>query len=257
MKPSRRAIANYYETHPASVSSPFGSKETRSSENAYLSEVLSELDVELQAKDVLDVGCGAGWFARYCAGTVKSYVGMDITTSCAQMTMDVTPRVILGTAESLPFGPAAFDYISYIDSFEHIPDQERATAEAHRVLREHGKVFVSVPNYSNVCGLVKKFEERMGMCAEDSWAPFDHWTPQILEHFMTPGQVRRVFGAGGFTKFHMIGGRHDLLDGVFPWIDHKFMVGERAVRKLFSFVERPLTMLFPWLSLHNFWVIEK
>lgn len=257
MKLTSKEIANYYETHPASVSSPFGGIGTRNADNAYLNEVLSDLRADLKGRDVLDVGCGSGWFARYCGGKVRSYVGMDITAGCAKMTKDIAPHVILGTAESLPFRPGAFDYVFYIDSFEHIADQERATAEAYRVLKVDGKAFVSVPNYSNVCGFVKKFEEGMGLCAKDSWAPFDHWTPQVLEHFMTPVQVRCVFEKGGFTRFRMIGGRHDFLDGVFPWIDHRFMVGERIVRKLFSLVEGPLALLFPWLSLHNFWLIGK
>ncbi len=257
MKPSSREIANYYETHSASVSSPFGGIETRGSDNAYLSEVLSDFRVDLKGRDVLDVGCGGGWFARYCGGKVKHYIGMDITAICAKITKGVAPHVVLGTAESLPFRSGVFDYVFCIDSFEHIPDQERATAEVYRVLKADGKVFLSVPNYSNICGLVKKFAEGIGLSSKDSWAPFDHWTPQVLEHFMTPGKIRHVFDKGGFARFRMIGGRHDFIDGVFPWIDHKFMVGERVVRKLFSFLETPLTMLFPWLSLHTFWLIEK
>ncbi len=257
MNKDHKDISEYYETHPASVSSPFGGIGTDGKHNAYLSEVMTALKTGISGADVLDVGCGSGWFARYCSGKVKSYTGMDITSSCARMTKNVVPHVIVGTAESLPFEDASFDRVFYIDSFEHVPDQIKAAAEAFRVLKPGGKVFLSVPNYSNVCGLVKFFGEGVGLYKKNSWAPFDKWVPQVLEHFMTPSKVKKAFSAGGFTKFRMAGGRRDFIDGVFPWIDHKCMPAERYVRKIFSFVERPLAALLPWLSLHNFWVIEK
>lgn len=171
----------------------------------------------------------------------------------------ILPNIIRADAQTLPIKSNLFDYIFCIDSFEHIPHQNLAAEEFYRVLKKNGKAFLSIPNYSNVAGMVKKIEELLGFYEKDSWAPFAHWTHQILEQFMTPNRVKTIFAKSGFKKFTMIGGHCDFLDGIFPWINHKLMPRPSHIRRIFAYVERPLNRLFPWLSLHNFnfWLIGK
>jgi SAM-dependent methyltransferase len=182
---------------------------------------------------------------------------MDVAWTSAVMTKAVTPQVARSVGDELPFKNGVFDYVFFIDSFEHMPDQAAVIREAYRVLAKNGKIFLSVPNYSNVCGIVKKIGESLGLYAKDSWAPFDGWAPQVLERFMTPGSIRKIASACGFRKVTMIGGYRDFIDGIFPWVDHKLMPGAPLVRAVFSYIEKPLNRVFPWLSLHNFWAIEK
>lgn len=257
--PTRAAeeIASYYDRNPGMISSPFGGINSAPGyDHPYLTETLASLGVELSGKKVLDAGCGSGWFARYCLGRGVKYSGSDISPTSVELTRRVTPDVVKADSQALPFGDGAFDYVFCIDSFEHIPDQLRAAAEFHRVLRPGGAVFLSVPNYSNAAGLVKWFEEAAGFYGKDTWAPFDGWSPQALERFMTPGRVRRVFEAAGFGKFSVLGGRNDLLEGVFPWIAHRRMPYAYSVKELFMRFQKPLER-FHRLSLHNFWLIEK
>ena len=252
-----REIARYYDSTPESISSPFGGVGTWDVEHPYLDEVLETMGIDLEGKKILDVGCGSGWFSVYCMKRGCFYCGIDITDRCIQLTNKVASRVLKASGDSLPFASGFFDYVFFMDSFEHLTRQKLAVEEASRVLAESGRVFVSVPNYSNMCGIVKKIEEAIGFYRKDTWAPFNFWAPQALEHFMTPGRVKQVFSEGGFENFRMIGGHSDFLDGIFPWINHRFMLGASIIRKAFSLIERPLTKMFPWLSLHNFWLIGK
>lgn len=250
-------IAGYYDTHPRMMSSPFGGvNSTHDADNGYLTETLSRFNVDLRDKKVLDVGCGAGWFARYCKGVVRSYTGVDISSAAVAICRGITPNIIQADSQDLPFSPGSFDYVFCVDSFEHVPDQYKAACEFYRVLGKDGKVFLSVPNYSNVAGIVKKFEEGAGFYEKDSWAPFDRWSCQVLEQFVTPKRVKSIFGKAGFKKFSVVGGRLDLLDGVFPWINHRWMPYPDVVRNLFLRIQKPLER-FHWLSLHNFWLIER
>ncbi len=255
---NRKNIAKYYDDHPGSVSSPFGGiGGVLSSENVYLNETLTTLKIDLQNKEILEIGCGGGWFAYYCKDIVNTYVGIDIAITCVKLSKKILPNIIQADAQALPIKSNLFDYIFCIDSFEHIPNQNLAAEEFYRVLKKNGKVFLSIPNYSNVAGMVKKIEESLGFYEKDSWAPFSRWAPQVLEQFMTPNRVKTVFTKSGFKKFTMIGGHCDFLDGIFPWINHKLMPRPSYVRRIFAYVERPLNRLFPWISLHNFWLIEK
>lgn len=250
-------IADYYKTNPIMISSPFsGVGGALSRENGYFSETLEKLGIALEDSRVLDVGCGSGWFAYYCWGRGVKYTGVDISETSLEMTLKVSPNVLKADAQALPFQDRSFDYVFCIDSFEHVPDQAQAAREFNRVLVDKGRVFLSVPNYSNMAGLVKKLEEAFGGYEKDSWAPFDRWAPQALERFMTPGRVRRLFSEAGFSAFSVIGGQRDLLDGIFPWIDHACMPAAARVRELFSRVQWPLEGCY-LLSLHNFWLIRK
>lgn len=258
MKTKIKSIEEYYDNHPSMISSPFGGIEAPlSPENAYLSEILTKLNIDLRNKKVLDIGCGGGWFAYYCKDNVKTYFGLDVSNTSVKLSKKIIPNIIQADVQALPIKSNLFDYVFCIDSFEHIPHQDLAAKELYRVLKKECKVFLSIPNYSNVSGVVKKIEESLGFYKKDTWAPFDHWTPQVMERFMTPHRVKKIFAKSGFNKFTMIGGQRDLLDGIFPWINHKLMPGSHVLRRIFAYIEKPLNRLFPWLSLHNFWLIEK
>lgn len=255
--PGGMNIADYYDRHPGMISSPFGGfGGSPTEEHAYLTETLAALKVDIHGKKVLDVGCGAGWLARYCKDIVSAYTGVDISSASVEAAKKITPDIMQADSQDLPFEPDSFDYVFCIDSFEHVPDQVLSAREFYRVLTSEGKVFLSVPNYSNVAGIVKKFEESLGFYKKDSWAPFDHWSYQALEQFMTPGRVKDVFKKAGFAKFSVIGGKRDFLDGIFPWINHKQMPYQARVRNIFSRIQKPVERFYR-LSLHNFWLIEK
>jgi SAM-dependent methyltransferase len=96
---------------------------------------------------VLEIGCGAGGMlvplSRF--GTV---VGLDIAHDYLAYCRDRGfSRVVHGSGYELPFADRSFDLVALFDTIEHIPDDRRVLAEARRVLRPGGLVFVSVPAY--------------------------------------------------------------------------------------------------------------
>ena len=51
-----------------------------------------------------------------------------------------------GVAESLPFPDNSFDFINMSEVLEHIDSPEKGLAEAFRVLRPGGSMYLSAPN---------------------------------------------------------------------------------------------------------------
>ncbi|WP_308425285.1 class I SAM-dependent methyltransferase [Deinococcus knuensis] len=86
--------------------------------------------------DVLDVGAGDGRLVRELArrAHVGRVVGVDPTPE---------PGVQPASAEALPFPDASFDVVLFARVLAHLPDQARALAEARRVLRPGGRVWVA------------------------------------------------------------------------------------------------------------------
>ncbi|KIN63385.1 SAM-dependent methyltransferase [Sulfitobacter noctilucicola] len=105
-------------------------------------------DIDPSGFDVLDVGAGQGAFVRALACEGARATGIEVDEEAVARAKEVSGcDICLGTAQSLPFEPARFDLLTYIFSFHHIPEEfhNAAFAEAARVLRPDGRVFVAEP----------------------------------------------------------------------------------------------------------------
>ena len=74
--------------------------------------------------------------------------GVEIDTAkVARAQEESGCEVLLGSAEALPFGGNAFDVLTYIFSLHHVPASlhERSFAEAARVLRPGGQLYICEP----------------------------------------------------------------------------------------------------------------
>ena len=91
---------------------------------------------DLDARDVLDVFCGAKPYAPLF-GRDTNYVGLDIDNAygCADV---VSP-------EFLPFDDESFDLVLCTQAFYFVPTPEAAVDEFARVLRPDGHAVLTVP----------------------------------------------------------------------------------------------------------------
>lgn len=100
-------------------------------------------DVEFaEGADVLEVGCGTGVLTRALAALpgVGGVVGVDLAESLVARARELAPglRFERADARSLPFADASFDVVVFDSTLSHVPEPERALAEAFRVLRPGG-----------------------------------------------------------------------------------------------------------------------
>lgn len=99
---------------------------------------------------ILDVGCGTGVFAARLRASFPSarVWGIDLvagmlakgTARWRQHAGHVQP--IQADSERLPFAAGSFDVLTCANSFHHYPQQDRAIAEMHRVLRPGGRLLL-------------------------------------------------------------------------------------------------------------------
>jgi SAM-dependent methyltransferase len=90
---------------------------------------------DLQDKAVLEIGSGSG----YLQDLVENYTGLDIAATAARF---YHKKFVVGSATALPFPDDSFDAIWSIWVFEHVPNPEQAFAEARRVTRDGGVLFL-------------------------------------------------------------------------------------------------------------------
>ena len=107
-------------------------------------------------KQVLEIGCGAGYDAYEIVRNGADYTGIDIAPENPELVkkhlahygLDVT--ALRADAENLPFPDGTFDVAYSNGVLHHTPDIERAFSEAFRVLRPGGEFYVSVYNRNSI-----------------------------------------------------------------------------------------------------------
>ena len=113
-------------------------------------DMLAEL-VPLPGRVVLDIGCGDGGLARVMARLGAHVTGIEVSPVQLARAMAADKvadeHFLAGRAERLPVGDGTVDVVVFANSLHHVPvaDQPRALAEAARVLKGGGVLYISEP----------------------------------------------------------------------------------------------------------------
>jgi len=128
---------------------------------------------------VLDLGGGSGRIAKFFAGKVQEIAVVDASKGMiSQCKKHQGINCVLGKADNIPFGNGYFDKAIIIDAFHHFQDQQIASQEIRRVLKENGKVIIEEVNFGRFGNwLVEKLETILG--AESKILP----PPSLVELF--------------------------------------------------------------------------
>lgn len=98
-------------------------------------------------RTILEVGGGqSGLTALLYPRAQVTNLDMDPAYAEAPCNQQERVRFVCGDATALPLRDRTFDAVTMFDLLEHVPDHERAVAEALRVLRPGGFLLVSSPN---------------------------------------------------------------------------------------------------------------
>ena len=99
--------------------------------------------VPLRGKILLDVGAGAGYFARAFRAAGAGYIGIDPDVGELSGQGSVEPGMIRASGTALPIRTGAIDVCYSSNVLEHVARPELMLAEMARVTRPGGIVFVS------------------------------------------------------------------------------------------------------------------
>lgn len=112
--------------------------------------------------NLLDVGCGAGWFLAYAEKHYDTY-GVDASEYAIAEAKAKThnTKLAVGGARCLDYKDNYFDVVTCFDLLEHLFIPDFAIAEFHRVLKDDGVLVVRVPNTESV-GLELKRDDWFG-----------------------------------------------------------------------------------------------
>jgi SAM-dependent methyltransferase len=98
---------------------------------------------------MLDIGCGAGFVIDQARDLFDEIHGVDPTRAMLDQIDLSSGNITLheGVAEHLPFDDATFDLVTAYSVFHHLADHRPVLAEAARVLRPGGVLYIDLePN---------------------------------------------------------------------------------------------------------------
>ncbi|RJO60538.1 class I SAM-dependent methyltransferase [candidate division WS5 bacterium] len=110
---------------------------------------------DLEGKDILDIGCGYGWFELNALNRgVSKITAMEVTENDLKtIKTEIKDKKVdfrVGSATKLPFEDNKFDTAVCWEVVEHIPKNEENIMlnEIHRVLKSNGVLYLTAPNNS-------------------------------------------------------------------------------------------------------------
>ena len=183
-----------------------------------------EVDRDLAGRRVLEIACGRGDLAAWCAAlpvppallVAADYSGVALRF--AKQTLNGERRVAFCQADAQAIGiaSAAFDTVICCETLEHLVDPRVAVAELTRVLRPGGRLFLTAPNYLGPMGAYRGYLRLRGRRFSEEGQP--------INRFLLAPRLRRWVRRAGLDIV-----RSDATGHYLPWPRRPpILVTERA-----------------------------
>tara|TARA_R110000868_G_scaffold119018_5_gene315306 strand:+ start:100 stop:951 length:852 start_codon:yes stop_codon:yes gene_type:complete len=126
---------------------------------------------QLEATNLLDVGCGTGDFLQTARQNNWTVSGIEPNEQARQIANKKTDNLVFEIDQLLKFKSSSFDVISLWHVLEHLPNLENQIVIFKKLLKPNGRLIIAVPNYKSYdAEYYKQF-----------WAAYD--VPRHLWHF--------------------------------------------------------------------------
>lgn len=93
----------------------------------------------------LDIGAAGGGNTRVLRSLGWGVLALEFSPEGAEVARERGLQVVRADAQRLPMADRSLDLVTALDVLEHLPDDRRAAAEIHRVLRPGGVLVAAVP----------------------------------------------------------------------------------------------------------------
>jgi SAM-dependent methyltransferase len=177
----------------------------------------------LRALDVLDLGCGFGWFCRWAHEQgAASVLGVDVSVNMLERARAATPdgAIVYREADLETFEPAqqAFDLAYSSLAFHYLDDLAGLLGRVHGALRPGSRLVCSVEHPMMTAPVKQGWS--MGADGREAWPVTGYldegprvtdWLAKgVVKRHRTIGTYVALFHAAGFRLSHLVEWAPDL-----------------------------------------------
>ncbi|MEO7444613.1 MAG: class I SAM-dependent methyltransferase [Ferruginibacter sp.] len=146
---------------------------------------------KLRTGSLLDIGSGTGVFLNEMKKHDWKISGLEPDEKARERAASLHQVKSLEPEAIYSLHSETFDAVTMWHVLEHVHDIEGYLKQVNKSLKEKGKFFIAVPNYTSADAVhYKQF-----------WAAYD--VPRHLYHF-SPGSMKKLLSANGFTLQAMV-----------------------------------------------------
>jgi 2-polyprenyl-6-hydroxyphenyl methylase/3-demethylubiquinone-9 3-methyltransferase len=169
---------------------------------------------DLDGRRVLEIACGRGDFAAWCAahGRPRLFAAADFSMTAVRLararvlTSAQAPRVsfVQADAQAIALAADSMDTVICCETIEHVPDPRGAVRELARVLRPGGRLFLTTPNYLGPLGGYRGYLRLTGRRFTEEGQPINHFllAPLVRRWVRSAGlRLVRTASAGHYLPF--------------------------------------------------------
>lgn len=109
----------------------------------------SEISKYSPKGNLLDIGCGAGFFLDAAAEQGLSVYGVELSTEAASKTRQRHKNIFNGPLENAKYQDSFFDVVAIFDLIEHVLDPDITIKEIHRIVKPGGLIIFTTPDISS------------------------------------------------------------------------------------------------------------
>lgn len=159
-----------------------------------------QLAGEVYGKNLLNIGCGIGWYEKAVAELrCKLVVGIDIDLKAIESAKrETNPRIcqfVNVSATHLPFRECYFDTVSLFEVLEHVPygSEFIVLSQAREVLVPNGELLLSTPMANLVAIILDPGFFLVG---------HRHYSPRMIQTLLAEVRflTRIIFCTGGLVE---------------------------------------------------------
>ncbi len=148
------------------------------------------------SKDILDIGCGAGFLSNALAQAGHRVTGIDLSATSLQVAekrdLTKTVRYLQLDAFALPFPDQSFDVVCAMDFLEHVEMPGQIVREAARLLRPGGLFFFHTFNRNPLSWLI--VIKAVEWCVPNTPANM-----HLYSFFIKPSELKKWCSEAGLT----------------------------------------------------------
>lgn len=159
-------------------------------------DITQELNRLPELGELVELGCGTGYFTNTVIAKAKSLVATDLSDSLLEVAgtrISNHPNVTIQKENCMAtsFPPASFDSVFMANLIHVIESPEALLKECHRILRDNGTIVIVTFTSHNM----KLWEKiKLGIRFYKAWGK-----PPAHTHTFTPDSLARLMKEAGFS----------------------------------------------------------